>query len=68
MKVSSTAYVTIEIQQSLLGMARIIGIPSGQVRTRADGEIEAEFLCISPGSNCEKIWATKSQIVIPANT
>lgn len=63
MKISNTGYVTIEIQQSLLEMARIKCVASGKVRTRANGEIEAEGICIEPRSNCEKVWFTKDQIV-----
>lgn len=57
-------YVTIEIQQSLLELARIIGTPTGQTRIRTDGKVEAEFICVSPGSNCSTIWATQDQLVI----
>lgn len=60
MQISSTGYVN--IQHDLLGLVKIIGVATGQKRTRADGEIEAEFLCINPGSNCEKVWAVKSQL------
>lgn len=65
MKISNSGYVTIEIQQSLLDTSTILGVPSGKTRQRTDGEIEAEFLCIRRADNCETIWATKEQIVLP---
>lgn len=65
MKISNSGYVTIEIQQSLLDILRVHGVPSGKTRQRTDGEIEAEFMVISPKSNYSTIWATKDQIVIP---
>lgn len=55
-------YVTIKIQQSLLHMARIKCVPAGQRRDSENGTVEAEFLCIEPGSNCEKIWTTKEMV------
>lgn len=45
MRVSSTGYVTIQ-KQSLLGMVSTLGVPTGKTRSRTDGEVEAEFLCI----------------------
>lgn len=62
MKVSNTGYVTIEIQQSILGLVRVKCVPTGQTRVNGN-EIEAEGICISPGSNCEKVWFTKNMIV-----
>lgn len=62
MRVSSTGYVTIQ-KQSLLGMVSTLGVPTGKTRSRTDGEVEAEFLCINPGSDCSTIWAVKSDII-----
>lgn len=56
-------YVTIEIQQSLLELARIKCVPTGKIRTRTDGEIEAEGICIEPGSNCETVWFIRSEVI-----
>ena len=38
------------------------GVPTGKVRTGADGVPEAELICITPGANCEKEWIRKEQI------
>lgn len=65
MKISNTGYVTIEIQQSLLEMVRVKCVPTGETRTKPNGEIEAKFFCIEPGTNQGEIWATKSQLIIP---
>lgn len=63
MKISNIGYVTIKSEQSLLGMAGIKCVATGKKRPTESGAIEAEFICIEPGSNCEKIWATKDQLV-----
>lgn len=40
----------------------LVGVPTGKVKKREDGMIEAEFISISPRSNCSKIWATKEEL------
>jgi len=50
------------VKLNLLRLDGIIGTPTGKKRTCGDGEIEAEFLCISPGSNCSTVWATIDQL------
>lgn len=67
MKLSNTGYVTIQ-KQSLLGMVSTIGVPSSKTRSRADGEIEAEFFCIRRADNCETIWAIRSELKNEAYT
>jgi hypothetical protein len=58
MKIANEQYVKI----NLLRLAGIIGIPSGKRRIAENGEIEAEFMVISPGCNQGKIWATQDQL------
>ena len=50
------------VKLNLLRLDGIIGIPSGKTRTTPNGEIEAEFLCLSPGTNTTTVWATKKDI------
>jgi hypothetical protein len=65
MKISNHGYVTIKIQQSLLDTSTVIGTPTGKTRVRADGKVEAEFLCLRRSDSCETVWATKEQLVTP---
>jgi len=55
-------YVTIK-QQSVLYPDDQICIPSGLIRNKANGEVEAEFLCISKNCNEPKIWATRGELI-----
>lgn len=59
----STGYVTLNIPKSLFQMVRVIGVPTGKKRVREDGKVEAQFVCLTPGSNEALVWATREQIV-----
>ena len=58
-KTATEGYVTAKID--LLGMFTPKCVATGQKRTRGD-EVEAEFICIEPGTNTEKIWLTKKDL------
>jgi hypothetical protein len=51
-------YVTL----NLFRLAGVKCVPTGERRNSETGEVEAEFLCIEPGTNCEKVWATREMI------
>lgn len=60
---SNTGYVTIKVPDSIFSVAYKLGVPTGQKRNHPDGTVEAEFICIRRSDNCEKIWATREQII-----
>lgn len=62
-KTSNTGYVTLKVPDSIFSVAYKLGVATGQKRNNPNGTVEAEFLCIRPGDNCEKIWATREQII-----
>lgn len=62
-KTAHEGYVTLTIPKSLFQMVRVVSVPTGKKRVRADGKIEAQFVCITKGSNEPLVWATKEQIV-----
>jgi len=58
---ATEGYVTAKID--LLGLVTAKCVSTGKTRVTGNGEVEAEFMVISPGSNQEKVWLTRNKIV-----
>lgn len=62
-KIAHEGYVTLNIPKSLFQMVRVVSVPTGKKRIASDGTIEAQFVCLTKGSDEPLVWAKREQIV-----
>lgn len=59
-KTAKEGYVLLRLFQT----NGIAGLPTGKIRTKPDGKVEAEFISLSRASNCWKLWACKEDLIV----